>query len=136
MVAPWFAMRAAPPLSYGVARIVGHLPDPPMDKPQPRRQPRANVQANDPLEGISADRYYAALAGREITRGNVTCPFHGGGKERNPSMRLYETTWYCFVCCKGGSVYEFAAELWGYSVPLRGDDFKVVKERLEADARL
>jgi hypothetical protein len=94
------------------------------------RQPRQDVDTADPLQGISADHYYATLTGREITYGNVQCPFHGDGQERNPSMRLYDTTWFCFGCGEGGSVIQFAARLWGYSLPVRGDDFKAVRDRL------
>jgi hypothetical protein len=116
--------RRTPILS--VAAIVGGLPDP--YAPIVRRRPRPDVKSDDPLLGISADRYYTVLTGRPVTRGNVQCPFHGDGRERSPSLRLYETTWYCFSCCQGGSIYQFGARLWGMGT--RGEDFKRLRERL------
>lgn len=111
-----------------VGAVVMRLPDP--ESQRPTRAPRPSVAADDPLTGISADRYYATLTGRDITHGNVQCPFHGDGNERNPSMRLYDTTYYCFGCDQGGSIYEFAGRLWGNLLPLRGDNFKAVRDRL------
>lgn len=112
-----------------VAQVVGRLSDPvPVRQPRARRM-RANVPSADPLQGISADFYYERLTGREATAGNVRCPFHNGGMERTPSMRLYDTTWYCFVCCKGGSVYEFGAVLWDMGT--RGAEFHRLRERLQ-----
>jgi len=111
-----------------VALIVGHLPDPCTYKPARKR--RADItDGDDPLRGVSADRYYEVLTGREVTRGNVCCPFHSGGQERNPSMRLYDDgTWYCFVCCEGGGIYQFAAQLW--NTRARGRGFMELRERL------
>lgn len=109
-----------------VAAIVGGLADP-LGRAKPRI-PRPDVISDDPLLGVSADRYYTTLTGRKITRGNVTCPFHSDGKERSPSMRLYDTTWFCWGCARGGSVYEFGSMLWG--LPRRGRDFMELKERL------
>lgn len=109
-----------------VAAIVGGLSDPPgTAKP---RKPRPDVISDDPLLGISAGRYYQTLTGRKVTQGNVTCPFHSGGKERSPSMRLYDTTWYCWGCTRGGSIYEFGSMLWGLDT--RGTAFLELKERL------
>lgn len=115
---------------WTVAHIVGHLPDPPNVKPA--RTPRADIaETDDPLQGISADVYYETLTGRELVRGNVTCPFHGGGNERNGSLRLYETTWYCFTCCEGGGIYQFASRLWG--MERRGRGFIELRDRLERE---
>lgn len=113
-----------------VSVIVGGLTDPPIDRPA--RRVRPDVQSDDPLQGISADHYYEALTGRPVTRGNVTCAFpaHRDGQERSPSMRLYQNTFYCFGCCVGGSVFEFAAHLWGYRTPVRGAEFRDLRERL------
>jgi hypothetical protein len=116
-----------------VSRVVGGLPDPQSHRPV--RAPRPNVKAMVvPMLGISSDHYYTHLTGREITRGNVTCPIHNGGNERDPSMRLYpDGTWFCFVCAEGGSIFQFAALLWGYPLPLRGVIFKEVRDRLQRE---
>lgn len=104
-----------------------NFPDPPGFSPLKRRL-RRDVRSDDPLMGISADHYYERLTGRPVTRGNVQCPFHGDGKERNPSMRLYDTTWYCFVCCAGGSVIQFGSHL--YDMGTRGAEYWRLRERL------
>lgn len=34
--------------------------------------------------------------------------------DKTPSLQLYpDHSWYCFGCQQGGSIYEFAAALWG-----------------------
>ena len=40
------------------------------------------------------------------------CPFHN---ERTASMRLYEKSYYCFGCHKGGDVISFVAEMLNIS---------------------
>jgi DNA primase len=37
--------------------------------------------------------------------------------------------WYCFGCGRGGSVYDFAALLWGRKT--RGGDFLELRRELE-----
>lgn len=79
-------------------------------------------QADDALKEIDAAEYVDALTGRSVERnGFVRCPFHKGGEERTPSLKLYGTTWACFGGCEplpgkrtlGGDIYVFAALLWG-----------------------
>lgn len=84
--------------------------------------------------------YVTALTGRIPDRhGFVRCPFHAGGAERTPSLRLYGTTWTFFACppplgagCRrlGGTAYTFGAVLWDYPLPLRGPSFLTVQDRL------
>lgn len=38
--------------------------------------------------------------------------------------------WHCFACHAGGSVYDFAALLAGYALPLRGAAFLTVRDGL------
>lgn len=107
-----------------------NFPDPPGFSPLKRRL-RRDVRSDDPLMGISSDHYYEALTGRPVTRGNVQCPFanHNGGKERSPSMRLYDGgTFFCFGCGVGGSVVQFAAHLWDMSP--KGAGYWELRERL------
>jgi len=110
-----------------VWRVVGRLVDPVTHAPRREHRPGQH-DASDPLLGISADDYYAALTGRPVTAGNVQCPFHSEGKERTPSMRLYDTTWFCWGCNAGGSIYQFGSHLWDMGT--RGVEFHRLRERL------
>jgi hypothetical protein len=52
----------------------------------------------------------------------VPCPFHA---DRHASLHVYDSAqrgWYCFGACRrGGTIYDLAAPLLGYSP--RGEDF-------------
>lgn len=55
----------------------------------------------------SAARHY----GVEVHRRNMAlCPFH---RERNPSCKLYDDHYYCFVCQAHGDVIRLVQELFG-----------------------
>lgn len=94
----------------------------------------------DALLEIPASEYVPLLCGRSVERGGfVRCPFHKGGEERTPSLKVYGTTWACFACPArpgagrrhlGGTIYTFAALLWGASLPLRGANFLTLQEML------
>jgi hypothetical protein len=116
-------------LRYDVDELVDALPDPPG---RPRRsrpsQRRAHHELDDALLAIPAADYVAALTGLQPTRaGKVNCPFH---EDHTPSLQLYEDgSWYCFGACgRGGTIYDFAAQLWGIGTKRR--------EFLELRARL
>ena len=70
-----------------------------------------------------------ALTGQEIgADGKTACPFHA---DRTPSLHVYpeaENGWTCFGCGKGGTIYDFAANLWGLST--RGEDFMELRRRI------
>lgn len=51
--------------------------------------------------GITVDR-----------RGFACCPFH---EEKTASLKLYDTSFYCFGCGTGGDVITFVAKLYGIS---------------------
>lgn len=97
----------------------------------------------DPLRRILAVDYVRRLTGREADRqGYVQCPFHGGGQERTPSLRVDGNLWACFACepvlgkrCLGGNCYDLASILWGFPVPPRGADYMEVKARLKHELR-
>ncbi len=105
-------------------------PTPP--PPQPRRRPRPPVLIGEHLRDIAPTDYALAIEGLEAP-GNgrkVFCPFH---EERTPSLALWDDPargWNCYGCGRGGTIFEFAAASWGYSVPLRGQAFKDVRDRL------
>jgi DNA primase len=99
-------------------------------------QTPANVARADPaplseldrrLRAISAAEYVLALTGRRPNRqGKVLCPLH---QERHPSLHLYrDGTFYCYGCCRGGSIIDFAAALWGCGT--RGVEFLALRARL------
>lgn len=83
----------------------------------------------DPLLGIEPARYVGVLAGLAVSRDRkVRCPFHD---DRTPSLHVYrepERGWFCFGCGRGGSVYDFAALLWGRET--RGADFARLRDEL------
>lgn len=68
--------------------------------------------------------YYGFPPGRN---GFIQCPFHQG--DRTPSLKLYENGWKCFGCNRGGSVIDFAMELFDLS-------FSQALVRLSSDFRL
>lgn len=61
------------------------------------------------------------LAGQDpIRRGSshwIRCPFHGGGRERTPSLQIYpgDRGWFCHGCRTGGDAVTFVVELKGMS---------------------
>jgi hypothetical protein len=112
-----------------LSSLMKNLPDPPGNPPV-RVRPRSDFHSNGPLDSVSSEHYYAALTGWEPSlTTHVRCPFWD--HKSNPAMMLYDGgTWYCFACAEGGSIYEMAAHLWSYSLPVRGADFVALKERL------
>ena len=58
--------------------------------------------------------------------GFLCCPFH---HEKTPSLKIYQTSWYCFGCKTGGSVIDFTARLFDLK-PLEA------AQKLDADFHL
>ncbi|HLI60782.1 MAG TPA: CHC2 zinc finger domain-containing protein [Solirubrobacteraceae bacterium] len=92
--------------------------------------PAEGWPAADVLRTISPRRYVEQLAGVPVPRhGKIACPFHDDG---TPSLHVYdepERGWYCYGCGRGGSLYDFAAELWP-DTGTRGHDFITLRRRL------
>lgn len=63
--------------------------------------------------------------------GFIRCPFHGGGAERTPSLKLYDGQggFYCYSCHASGTVIDFAMQL--FDIP-----FPEAVKRLNADFSL
>jgi hypothetical protein len=113
----------------GLAHLTGGLPD-----DNDRRIAEHNsVAARLPRNGtdrellsIPAAQYVHALTGRSPNReGKVQCPFHD---DSDPSLQLYpDGGFYCFgsECRRGGTIFDFAAHLWGVSP--RGAGFLEVR---------
>jgi RepB DNA-primase from phage plasmid/CHC2 zinc finger len=94
--------------------LVDGLPDPP-GKPtrgREQRQRRASHPLDRALLAIPAEQYVQALTSIRPNRARkIPCPFHD---DRDPSLQLYgDASWYCFGCRQGGTIYDFAALLWG-----------------------
>lgn len=97
--------------------------------------------SDDALRAIPATEYVPALTGRPVGRdGKTSCPFHGGGNERTPSLHVYpdDRGWTCFGSCPapggrdhlGGDIYVFGAALYGLDTRR---DFPEIRRRLAAD---
>jgi CHC2 zinc finger/RepB DNA-primase from phage plasmid len=111
--APVRLLALDPARRYQIADLVDGLSDPGRN---PRLGPPARQRdGRNPLDrlllAIPAADYVRALTGRVPNRaGKVCCPFHD---DSDPSLQLYDDgSWYCFACRIGGTVYDFAAELW------------------------
>jgi len=55
----------------------------------------------------------AQIMGVQSDRYNVTCPFHSGGKEKNPSMNIRNNYFYCHTCQETGDSISLAMKLRG-----------------------
>lgn len=132
---PVQVVELEPERSYRAEEIVGDLGDPPEPERAPRPASAVRGSRHDPLKAIPACEYVELLAGVVAPRDDVKicCPLPGH-QDRIPSFHVGgpdPAAWHCFGACDvGGGVYELAGHLWGASVPLRGDDFRAVRELL------
>jgi hypothetical protein len=97
----------------------------------PRRMSRLSTsdEVHDALLALPADVWLPALTDFDLPRSRtIRCPFHGDGRERTPSCRIYETSFYCFGCGRGGDVFNFAGALW--EIPSRSSSFPELRDRL------
>lgn len=136
-------MFDAQAIADGIARdwaseqlwLVEHAPPPEPPKPRRRRPTTPAASADDVLLTIAPPDYVEALAGEHVpTHGTIRCPFHGDGQERTPSCKVYSDAadgWYCFGCSRGGTIFDFASELWG--IGTRGEDFIELRRRLASE---
>lgn len=121
---------------YTVGELVGSLPDPP-PRPAPEFEPR-DPDPNDTLASISPRMYFPRLTGREVGRnGKAQCFSHGDGKERTPSLHVWDAPtrgWACYGCGIGGDIYSLAGRLWDLDWK-QADDFKAIRARLVREMR-
>ena len=115
---------------YTLADLTSELPDDPRREAGRPREPRPPRSGGDrDLLGIPAAEYVRVLTGRVPDReGKIRCPFHD---DRHPSLQLYaDGGFYCFGsgCGAGGSIFDFAARLWG--ITPRGAGFLELRRRL------
>lgn len=127
-----------PDTRHELCQLTAGLPE----DPQPVRLPATRTGArrtghtaiDRALLEIPAAEYVRVLAQREPNRaGKVLCPFH---HEQTPSLQLYpDGTFYCYgrhskhrACAKGGTVFDFAAAMWGLGT--KDEDFLELRRRL------
>lgn len=112
-------------LRHRLIDVAGDLPAPVVGY---RRHPERCDPA-DPLLALSPRLYVEVLTGAAVSRDDkFRCPFHS---DRTPSLHAYRDPargWYCYGCRRGGSIYDFAALLWGLST--RGADFVELADAL------
>src|SRR5215217_7315736 len=125
------ALRLDPDRRLEADDVVGGLADPPAPARAPFTPAPAHCRGEDPLLAIAPDVYVLRLLGVEVPRHRkVPCPFH---EDRHASLHVYEKAergWYCFGACRrGGTIYDLAAPLYGYTA--RGEGFL----RLRAELR-
>jgi hypothetical protein len=111
--APVELLHLDPAAHYELAELVDGLTPAPSRAATAAggRERAARVELDELLLAIPAATFVRELAGLEPRRdGKVNCPFH---PDDTPSLQLYQDgTFYCYGCCAGGSVYDFAAKLW------------------------
>jgi hypothetical protein len=110
--------------------ITHRVPQPPPTSPRHQVNSGAVCSGtDDPLLALQPQVYVEQLSGAMVSRAHkINCPFHA---DRTPSLHVYdepERGWMCFGCHRGGTVYDFAALLWGMST--RGKDFVDLRARL------
>jgi hypothetical protein len=121
-----------PAAAVALARLTAGLATEPIARKEthPFRTPRGlRTRVDRELLSVPAHRYVHRLTGRAANpEGKVLCPFH---EDHNPSLQLYEDgSFYCFgsACRRGGTIFDFAAELWG--IRARGAGFLQLRTRL------
>jgi hypothetical protein len=124
------ALRLDPDRRFEADDVVGALPDPPAPARASFTPAPAQGRGDDPLLAIAPEVYVRRLLGVEVPRHRkVPCPFH---EDRHASLHVYEKAergWYCFGACRrGGTIYDLAAPLYGYSA--RGEDFLRLRTEL------
>ena len=118
-----------PAVRYELAELVDGLTPAP-SRPAAaaaRRERAARTELDELLLAIPAASYVRELTGLEPRRnGKVNCPLHA---DDTPSLQLYgDGTFYCFGCGAGGSIYDFAGQLW--SLKTSGRAFLELRARL------
>ena len=70
------------------------------------------IYLSDQIKELLTPKEVVERYGFEINRsGFIKCPFHTG--DDHGSLKIYPNNWHCFGCGKGGSVIDFAQELFG-----------------------
>jgi Bifunctional DNA primase/polymerase, N-terminal len=109
----------------------------------PEPLPRSSARPSGDVFGrMTPARYALLIAGATPDHdGYIACPSPLHPPERTPSLKLYATAaqgWTCWrSCCMrdrrhaGGTIWDFAAHVLGFTAELRGSDFLAVQEWTE-----
>lgn len=95
--------------------------------------PPKRMDGRRDLDAIPTTEYVYTLTGADVEHGRrCDCPLpdHDDHSRDFALVRGSATNWCCYGCNRGGTIFQFAAYLWGYGVPLRGDAFREVRDRL------
>lgn len=65
--------------------------------------------------------------GIKMKKDMFSCPFHG--KDKNPSAKAYDNSFYCFTCHKGGDIISFVEKYFNLS-------FKEAMQKINEDFNL
>jgi hypothetical protein len=122
---------------YGLRDLIGGLEDPAEQANHHRQQaaratwspgvPAEDTAIHEQLRAIPTAIYVQRLTGLEPNGDSkVSCPWH---EDRTPSLHCYEDgTFCCFGCRRGGTIFDFAGELWGMDT--KGRAFVELRARL------
>lgn len=121
--------------SEGIALYEESLAPAPPPEPAPRR---AWAPAKAPrdvflcvLDDIATEEYVSRLTGEDIHPGRrANCPLPHHDDHSRDFAAYHDRTFNCFGCNRGGTIFQFAAHLWGYNTPLHGDTFREIRDRL------
>ena len=93
-----------------------------------------DLATRDPLHAIPSTIYVPKLTGRPINHGGfIHCPFHRGGQERRPALKVYDGGgWKCDACGAGGRIYQLAGLLGGWPLPLTPEARRAIRAELIA----
>jgi hypothetical protein len=91
---------------------------------------------DEQLLQVPAADYIEKIARVPVDRKYIYCPLPDHDDTNTPNFYVYEFNWRCYACGAQGRIYQFAALMWGYSLPLRGRAFNEVFERLCSTFRL
>lgn len=112
--------------------IVGMPPHPP-DRPRPQRAwtPLRTPGTNRTLDDIPTEEYVQRLTGHDAHPGRRSnCPLPDHDDHSNDFAAYHGGSFNCFGCNRGGTIFQFAAHLWGIPTPLHGATFREVRDRL------
>jgi hypothetical protein len=115
------AERDIAPLPAWVAQLAGD------QAVKPSAPDLSGLAERDPLHRIPASVYVPRLTGRPIDRGGYAqCPVHGS--DTAPSLKVYsDGGWKCYGCGVGGRIYQLAALLGGWPLPLTPDARRAIR---------
>jgi len=119
----WFAERER-------ERAEQQPPWPPARRACPPER-RSSDELHAALLDVPADLWLPALTSVDVPRSRTVCCPLPGHDDRTPSCRIYDTSFYCFGCHRGGDIFNFASELYGIQAHSR--EFPELRERLAAD---